>query len=89
MVLRPTSGAEASHFHLEREPMTNQIHRELTHLRNLYHDLLMTVGSKWPGETRHETAKRYLLEAETLNSGPDSAQARHNLGLEERDADAD
>ena len=30
----------------------------------LYHDLLMSVGNKHPGETRHETAKRYILNAE-------------------------
>lgn len=50
-------------------------------MQMLYHDLLMTVGMKYPGESRHQTAKRYLLEAEALNSGPDAVQGRHNLGL--------
>jgi hypothetical protein len=68
--------------------MTNATYREilmlkqdLTKFKDLYHDLIMGVGNKWPGETRHQTARRYILEAETLNSGPDAAQGRHNLGL--------
>lgn len=36
-----------------------------------YYDLLLCVGKKYPGETRHETAKRYLLAAESdCMSGP-------------------
>jgi hypothetical protein len=27
-------------------------------------DLVMAVANKYPGETRHETAKRYILERE-------------------------
>lgn len=30
----------------------------------LYMDLLMQVGNKCPGESRHDTAKRYILRAE-------------------------
>jgi len=30
-----------------------------------YHELLMAVVRKHPGETRHETALRYIREAET------------------------
>lgn len=37
--------------------------------KTLYHDLLMSVGNKYPGETRHQTAKRYILQAEWVNSG--------------------
>jgi len=29
-----------------------------------YYELIYCVGKKFPGETRHETAKRYLIEAE-------------------------
>lgn len=32
--------------------------------RDLYHDLIMSVGNKTPGESRHDTAKRYIVEAE-------------------------
>lgn len=30
----------------------------------LYYELLYAVSKKWEGETRHETALRYILEAE-------------------------
>ena len=40
--------------------------------KTLYHDLLMSVGKKHPGETRHQTAKRYILNAER---GSDKAKA--------------
>lgn len=67
--------------------MNNQTHREMTDLRKtqqLYHDLIMAVGNKHPGETRHQTAKRYIIEAESLNTGSEEAsQVRHNLGLDE------
>ena len=29
-----------------------------------YHELIYAVGNKYPGETRHETALRYIREAE-------------------------
>ena len=38
-----------------------------------YHDLIMQVQSKWTGESRHDTAKRYIIQAETPN--PDQAAA--------------
>ncbi len=34
-------------------------------LQDKYHDLLYQVARKHPGESRHETAKRYIQEAET------------------------
>ena len=33
--------------------------------KELYFELIMEVAKKWPGETRHETAKRYIVERET------------------------
>jgi hypothetical protein len=33
-------------------------------LKEMYNDLLMQVSCKFPGETRHETAKRYIMEHE-------------------------
>jgi chromosome segregation ATPase len=30
-----------------------------------YNDLIMQVEKRWPGESRHETAKRYIVERET------------------------
>ena len=38
-----------------------------------YNQLLMAVGKKYPGETRHETALRYIRQAEI--GEPNSARA--------------
>lgn len=37
---------------------------ELVAMNELYNELLMAVGSKYEGETRHETALRYIRERE-------------------------
>ena len=29
-----------------------------------YHELILAVGNKWPNETRHQTALRYIRQAE-------------------------
>ena len=42
---------------------------ELSRLRILYDELLMAVGNKYPGETRHKTALRYIRTAEIPVSG--------------------
>ena len=39
-----------------------------------YQDLILQVGKKTPGETRHETAKRYLQQAETSDNVPQQAK---------------
>jgi len=36
----------------------------------LYHELIMAVSKKFPNETRHETALRYIRECEDRCSGP-------------------
>ena len=48
--------------------MTGAIYREMEDLkktRALYNQLLYAVGTKYPDETRHETALRYITEAES------------------------
>jgi hypothetical protein len=37
---------------------------ERERLRGLYEELLFAVGNKCPGETRHQTALRYIQQAE-------------------------
>ena len=37
---------------------------ELTRLRGLYEELMFAVSKKYPGETRHQTALRYIQQAE-------------------------
>ena len=34
-------------------------------LRDLYNELLFAVGNAYPNETRHQTALRYITQAET------------------------
>ncbi len=33
-----------------------------------YHELIMAVASKYPGESRHQTALRYIMQAEQSRS---------------------
>jgi len=35
---------------------------------DLYNELLMAVATKWPGETRHATALRYIRQSEPTHS---------------------
>jgi hypothetical protein len=50
----------------------DELKRELAEAKRNYMDLIMSVGNKYPNETRHETAKRYIQERENMPShGPD------------------
>ena len=44
--------------------------REVESLRTRYNELLYAVASKHEGETRHETALRYIRERENRTEGP-------------------
>lgn len=47
--------------------------QQVSELENKYYELLYAVASKYPNETRHETALRYIRERElATNSGPES-----------------
>ncbi|AEC53001.1 hypothetical protein SCRM01_054 [Synechococcus phage S-CRM01] len=39
-----------------------------TDYKKLYLELIYLVQCKWPGETRHETAARYIQQAENQNN---------------------
>ena len=66
-------------LHLERTKLTSKMIAErddarvqaerlraaLEELREKYEELLYQVASKYPGESRHDTAKRYIHERET------------------------
>lgn len=49
--------------------------KERDEARALHQELMFQVGKKFPGETRHETAKRYIQEHEDVcgHGGPASA----------------
>jgi hypothetical protein len=42
---------------------------------DLYNELIMAVCSKYPNETRHQTALRYIREREELKSIADECRA--------------
>jgi hypothetical protein len=47
------------------------LRREVADTNLRYYDLLMAVARKHEGETRHQTAKRYICEAErSATTGP-------------------
>lgn len=51
--------------------LTPKEDHEMEKLRSDYNELIMAVGSKFPDETRHKTALRYINEAEAPSiSGP-------------------
>lgn len=53
--------------------MSNKMARKSNELRKKYNELLFAVSRKFPGETRHQTALRYIMEAESKSSGPAKA----------------
>ena len=46
---------------------------ERDRLRRDYDELIMAVGNKYPGETRHQTALRYIQRAEEPSNVPAKA----------------
>lgn len=47
---------------------------EIARLQSQYHELIMAVGMKWPGESRHETALKYIRRAEQPVAGEGTAK---------------
>lgn len=45
-------------------------HRTYQDVEKDYLELIYAVGKKWPNETRHQTALRYILEAEREDTTP-------------------
>ena len=43
--------------------------------REDYHELIMAISSKFPNETRHQTALRYIMEREAASSVAGSSKA--------------
>ena len=60
--------------------------REVEYLRSLYNELLYAVARKHEGETRHETALRYIQERESRTEGPcvDSPNAEVSASAREK-----
>lgn len=49
--------------------------RESRRLRGQYNSLIFEVSHKFPGESRHDTAKRYIREREEYGIGIGTKQA--------------
>ncbi len=47
--------------------------RKRNSLRELYNELIMAVEKKHEGETRHQTALRYIRERESVTPNPQTA----------------
>lgn len=43
---------------------------DLVEIKDKYYELIFAVGTKFPGETRHETSLKYIIRAEESCSGP-------------------
>lgn len=52
---------------------------QLADCQNKYNDLIMSVARKFPNETRHETALRYILEAETQTNEPEKEPPKEEV----------
>jgi len=61
------------------ESFLAQAQADVEALRNKYSEILYGVATKHPGESRHETALRYILERENRSSGPTSAALPEHL----------
>jgi hypothetical protein len=53
---------------------------EIEQLEAKYYDLIYAVSQKWPNETRHETALRYIRQAETITNEPAQSNAEMDNG---------
>ena len=58
----------------EQTADTVSIPKEQQDYKTLYYDLIMCVGYKWEGESRHDTAKRYIINAEKGSVGEAAAK---------------
>ena len=59
------------YVHADSQTIVNFPGAEAERYKALYHELLMSVESVTPGETRHQTALRYLTERESEPTTPD------------------
>jgi hypothetical protein len=55
-------------------------------IATLYNELLFSVERCFPGESRHQTALRYIREAESRASQSGACMQNTNMRLEERSA---
>lgn len=59
-------------MHMGTSYLVSDLHAELKRVREQYDDLLMQVATVHPGESRHDTAKRYIRNAEQHDNPPEA-----------------
>lgn len=64
------------------ENCIKDLRTEVKRLHDLYYELIMAVGKKYPNETRHQTALRYIIEKEEINY----STAKESINEERRDS---
>jgi len=58
------AGATDTHEVADLRKDNERLYAELAACRKEYEELLYAVGNKWPNESRHQTALRYIRAAE-------------------------
>lgn len=61
------------------DPVDKMWDEDLDIVKEKYMELIMSVSKKFPGETRHETALRYILERENQCSMDMDKQGEFHL----------
>jgi len=57
------------------QALLDEVGTQIKELQTKYYELLCGVASKFPNETRHQTALRYIRNAETHGNGPTKCEA--------------
>lgn len=55
--------------------LTDKLTAELEEIRRGYYELILAVQNKYPGETRHQTALRIIMESECGTSQEGQVEA--------------
>jgi hypothetical protein len=71
-------GAKAIIINRDYVVMAKKAYDELNTTKTKYYELIMAVSKKFPTESRHETALRYILQAENRQSLPDETCTKEN-----------
>lgn len=82
----PTAIEQAVRCKTLAVPLPKCAAAECKSLRALYEELLYAVAKKHPGETRHETALRYILERENSGASNRGAAAPEAVAVPLTDA---
>jgi len=56
--------------------MSEMTEEQAKRILGLYNELILAVAKKFPGETRHQTALRYIMDAEKHIDGPAQQENR-------------